>query len=100
MSSISDHRKSTIAERDYLERTIATVRQHEDADNSWPQWANIFADEIERLWKIDAATWVPSPLENGGEQCIICGTVCDTFLPGQIERTKRMHRSVCPKAAA
>ena len=37
-------------ERDYLERTIATVRNHRDADNCWPQWANIFADEIERLW--------------------------------------------------
>ena len=37
-------------ERDYLERTIETVRNHRDADNCWPQWANIFADEIERLW--------------------------------------------------
>jgi hypothetical protein len=37
-------------ERDYIERTIATVRNHQDADNCWPQWANIFADEIERLW--------------------------------------------------
>lgn len=36
--------------RDYLERTIATVRIHREADNCWPQWANIFADEIERLW--------------------------------------------------
>jgi hypothetical protein len=41
--------------RDYLERTIATVRNHRDADNCWPQWANIFADEIERLWKIEDA---------------------------------------------
>lgn len=42
--------------RDYLERTIATVRNHRAADNCWPQWANIFADEIERLWdQIDAA---------------------------------------------
>lgn len=39
-------------ERDYLERTIATVRNHRGADNCWPQWANIFADEIERLWVI------------------------------------------------
>lgn len=38
-------------ERDYLERTIATVRNHRDADNCWPQWANIFANEIERLWE-------------------------------------------------
>ena len=37
-------------ERDYIERTIATVRNHQDADNCWPQWANIFADEIERCW--------------------------------------------------
>ena len=40
-------------ERDYIERTIATVRNHQGADNCWPQWANIFADEIERLWKIE-----------------------------------------------
>ena len=38
-------------ERDYLERTIETVRNHQHADNCWPQWANIFADEIERLWR-------------------------------------------------
>ena len=37
-------------ERDYIERTIATVRNHQHADNCWPQWANIFADEIERSW--------------------------------------------------
>jgi hypothetical protein len=37
------------AERDYIARTIATVRNHKDADNCWPQWANHFADEIERL---------------------------------------------------
>jgi len=41
--------------RAYLERTIATVRNHRDADNCWPQWANIFADEIERLWQIEDA---------------------------------------------
>jgi hypothetical protein len=39
-------------ERDYLERTIATVRNHRGAENCWPQWANIFADEIERLWDL------------------------------------------------
>lgn len=42
-------------ERDYLERTIETVRNHRNADNCWPSWANIFADEIERLWEIEAA---------------------------------------------
>jgi hypothetical protein len=42
------------SDRDYLERTIATVRVHRDADNLWPQWANIFADEIERLWESEA----------------------------------------------
>lgn len=36
-------------EADYIDRTIATVRIHRDADNCWPQWANIFADEIEDL---------------------------------------------------
>jgi hypothetical protein len=41
--------------RDYLERTILTVRNHRDADNMWPQWANIFADEIERLWAAEDA---------------------------------------------
>lgn len=39
------------AERDYLETTIATVRNHRGTSNAWPQWANIFADEIEALWK-------------------------------------------------
>ena len=36
-------------ERDYIDRTIETVRQHKDSDNCWPQWANIFADEIDHL---------------------------------------------------
>lgn len=39
--------------KDYIERTIATVRNHADADSSWPQWANVFADEIERLWGLE-----------------------------------------------
>jgi len=39
-----------VHDRSYLERTIATVRNHRNADNCWPSWANIFADEIERLW--------------------------------------------------
>lgn len=43
-----------MAERDYLEHTIATVRNHREAENCWPQWANIFADEIERLWEQQA----------------------------------------------
>lgn len=42
--------RSEYHERDYIERTIETVRNHQHADNCWPQWANIFADEIERLW--------------------------------------------------
>lgn len=37
------------SEADYIDRTIATVRNHRGADNCWPQWANIFADEIEAL---------------------------------------------------
>ena len=45
-----------MSERDYIERTIATVRNHRGADNCWPQWANIFADEIESLWaRVEAA---------------------------------------------
>lgn len=39
--------------RDYIERTIETVRNHRDSENMWPQWANILADEIERLWAED-----------------------------------------------
>jgi len=46
-------------ERDYLERTIATVRNHRDSGNYWPTLANIFADEIERLWQIEDA--LPAP---------------------------------------
>ena len=34
-------------EPDYIARTIETVRNHKDAENCWPQWANIFADQIE-----------------------------------------------------
>ncbi len=37
------------SERDYIGRTIATIRNHRDAENCWPQWANALADEIERL---------------------------------------------------
>ena len=36
-------------EPDYIDRTIETVRNHQGADNCWPQWANIFADDIEDL---------------------------------------------------
>lgn len=43
---------SDFPERDYLERTIATVRNHRDAENCWPSWANIFANEIERCWAL------------------------------------------------
>lgn len=34
-------------EPDYIARTIETVRNHRNAGNCWPQWANIFADQIE-----------------------------------------------------
>lgn len=54
-SATSAERSTPLRERDYLERTIATVRNHRDAENCWPSWANIFADEIERLWRIEAA---------------------------------------------
>lgn len=37
------------SEADYIDRTIATVRNHRGADSCWPQWANILADEIEDL---------------------------------------------------
>lgn len=40
---------STDMADDYIERTIATVRNHRDSENSWPQWANVLADEVERL---------------------------------------------------
>jgi hypothetical protein len=46
-ASMSDRKRH---ERDYIERTIETVRNHRDADNCWPQWANFFADEIEDCW--------------------------------------------------
>ena len=61
-------------ERDYIERTIATVRNHRDADNCWPQWANIFADEIERLWRVeDSARTFRDLLHEARDQ--LCG--CD-----------------------
>jgi hypothetical protein len=46
---VSDTQTRLAHERDYIARTIETVRNHKDADNSWPQWANIFADQIESL---------------------------------------------------
>jgi hypothetical protein len=46
---VSDTQARLAHERDYIARTIATVRIHKDADNCWPQWANIFADQIESL---------------------------------------------------
>lgn len=101
MSGVSEHRERRRPhERDYLETTIATVRQHAGADNCWPQWANIFADEIERLWAVEAATWVPSPLEGGGVRCIICGSVIDSFLPERLQHAKDMHRRECPRATS
>ena len=48
----TDELRRPVPDRDYLERTIATVRNHRGADNCWPQWANIFADEIERCWAL------------------------------------------------
>lgn len=42
---MSEHRSSA----DYIDRTIETVRVHRSSENSWPQWANLFADEIEDL---------------------------------------------------
>ena len=56
-----------MSERDYLERTIATVRNHRDADNCWPQWANIFADEIERLWLVEAERVEREPPAEAGD---------------------------------
>jgi hypothetical protein len=46
---VSDTQTRLAHERDYIARTIETVRNHKDADNCWPQWANIFADQIESL---------------------------------------------------
>jgi hypothetical protein len=46
---VTDTQARLAHERDYIARTIATVRNHKDADNCWPQWANIFADQIESL---------------------------------------------------
>lgn len=38
------------SEPDYIDRTIESVRNFQHVkDNCWPQWANIFADEIEDL---------------------------------------------------
>jgi hypothetical protein len=61
-SSASRHR----SQPDYIDRTIETVRNHRDADNCWPSWANIFADEIEDLRAdLAKATSTASP-ENPG----------------------------------
>lgn len=55
-----------VPERDYIERTIATVRNHAWSENSWTQWANIFANEIERLWAIQDAVVGSYLCENCG----------------------------------
>jgi hypothetical protein len=58
-----------MSEPDYIDRTIATVRNHRDADNCWPQWANIFADEIERLREqLEAVEARVAALTQGNEQ--------------------------------
>ena len=62
-------------QRDYLERTIATVRNHRDAENCWPQWANIFADEIERLWdELDRIADDPARALSLRERGVVGGT--------------------------
>lgn len=43
--TVSTHR----SEADYIDRTIEVVRVHRSSENSWPQWANLLADEIEDL---------------------------------------------------
>lgn len=42
---MSEHRSSA----DYIDRTMEVVRIHRSSENSWPQWANILADEVEDL---------------------------------------------------
>jgi hypothetical protein len=72
---VSDTQTRLAHERDYIARTIETVRNHKDADNSWPQWANIFADQIEsleaELERVTAALNAPS----------ICATCGDSLAP-------------------
>ena len=31
----------------YIDNTIATIRNHQSADNPWPGWANALADAVE-----------------------------------------------------
>lgn len=76
---MSTHRSSA----DYIDRTIETVRVHRDAANSWPQWANILADEIEDLRAdVDA---IGAAL---GEPCAECGHIdwrSDGYIAGRKE---------------
>lgn len=48
MSTLREHLLKR-ADPDYIDRTIETVRCHLEAENCWPQWANIFATEIIHL---------------------------------------------------
>ena len=41
-----------ISRDEYIDRVIATVRQHQGSDNSWPIWANELADEVVHLRKM------------------------------------------------
>lgn len=79
---------ATDYERDYLERTIATVRNHRDADNCWPQWANIFADEIERLWAENEGLWALYPQ---GQQPIM-----EAYLQQELRRLHALVEGVTP----
>jgi hypothetical protein len=74
---VSDTQARLAHERDYIARTIETVRNHKDADNCWPQWANIFADQIESLEaELERVTAALRSLE---EPCYDCeGDGCDT----------------------
>lgn len=69
--------------RDYLERTIETVRNHRDAENCWPSWANVFADEIERLWSLEeqkeAADRVLAVADQLAEWCRVTTSVEGVF---------------------
>ena len=60
--------------RNYIARTLTTVRNHRDAENCWPQWANIFADEIERLWKIEDKQAALKPDGEASEAAIGTGS--------------------------
>lgn len=103
---MSDYRK--LPEDDYLDRTIETIRNHRDC---WPQWVNIFADEIKRLRKratkteaalaaiaANAESWHGDDAAKGRALAVIAGWARNpTTIPPQVLAPPAEGGETCPR---